>query len=207
MPSELNLPDLQVLSSHLKISTHLPLATLLARLLRHRPSLTTGQGAEPTPYNKHRQAHLHGEARNHHRSPCLAASKNGSLPRHLVGHPVLSKSILGKRIVAAEQIAQSVRPMFWKCLTIPHGANRLEGVSLSGGAVSVREDLYMNAKDKHEQVSTTSIKLAWCGFGNTSSQNGMVQDGVRYGVCCMNVWNDWIRKRLASTQHATIMWN
>ena len=172
MPSELNLPDLQVLSSHLKISTHLPLATLLARLLRHRPSLTTGQGAEPTPYNKHRQAHLHGEARNHHRSPCLAASKNGSLPRHLVGHPVLSKSILGKRIVAAEQIAQSVRQMFWKCLITRHGVNRLGGVSPKKGVVSVRWDLFMTAENMYGVCQSRRSK--WLG---TASAKGRARVG------------------------------
>lgn len=57
------------------------------------------------------------------------------------------------------------------------------------------------------RVSITSIKMAWYGFGKGSSQSRMVQSGARHEACCMNVWNDWIRKRLASTRHATLVWD
>ncbi|KAH8629068.1 hypothetical protein IG631_16325 [Alternaria alternata] len=49
--------------------------------------------------------------------------------------------------------------------------------------------------------------MAWYGFGKGSSQSQMVQSGARHEACCMNVWNDWIRRRLASTRHATLVWD
>ena len=172
MHSEGNLPGLPVLSSHPKISTNPPLETRLVSPRRHQLSPTTAHGAEPTQYNRHQQPRLHGQVRNHLPSLCLEKSKNGSLLRHLVGHLVLSKSIPGKRVVVAVEIAQSVRQMFWKCLITRHGVNRLGGVSPKKGVVSVRWDLFMTAENMYGVCQSRRSK--WLG---TASAKGRARVG------------------------------
>ena len=91
--------------------------------LRHG-LLWSRAGAEQTRFNKHRQGLLRGEVFNHRPFHCQA-SKTGNLRRHLVGRPVHSRlTAAGRRIIAAVQIAQLVRQMFWKCSTTLHGESR-----------------------------------------------------------------------------------
>jgi hypothetical protein len=121
-------------SSHLPIQTH----KAVLSVSHHHHALIQMQElqeGEQARSNKHLQDRQHGRHQARVHSHHLETASGSLLARSVDRQARLRSWILGRRIVAAEQIVQSVRPMFWKYLTTLHGARVYAGASRSGEGV------------------------------------------------------------------------
>ena len=196
-PNAAKAPHLGLLSSLRRTCTLLRHAVPLAALpLHHIPMGSTPPlptAVEQTRYNRHLPPHPQEPIRSQAPSRCLVESQSGSLPLRLVDRLVHSMWILGRQTVAVGRIVRLVRRMFWRCWTTLLGEKVLGGVSRSAGAVSgVFEKICSRVVPGWTHVNhVDQNRLGYRAIGRQGF-------GRTKGDCCMNVWNGWIRMRVAS---------
>lgn len=143
MPNAMSTPRTGAPSSHLRICTSQTCAVPNHLISTHHHKAEEGQ----TLYNKRPKARLHEQARRYHHSRHLLERAIGSLHQLSADRPVRLNRTLTRRITGAGRIVRSVRRMFWRCLTILHGARAYAGVSHKGGAVDHLKIIFYSQKD------------------------------------------------------------